>query len=106
MNMYEFSHHDVIIMDSNTHAQVTQPFECHFVLVGETVKCVNQFNLRLCMFLLTQDVFFFVVANRERTHKVYEIFSRKPPAAVWETLNSMKVTHVVIDTQWCLGRPK
>lgn len=46
------------------------------------------------------------VGIRERTHKVYEIFSRKPPAAVWETLNSMKVTHVVIDTQWCLGRPK
>ncbi|XP_068670453.1 protein C-mannosyl-transferase DPY19L1-like [Montipora foliosa] len=46
------------------------------------------------------------VGIRERTHKVYQIFSRKPPAVVWETLNSMQVTHVVIDTQWCRGRPK
>jgi len=46
------------------------------------------------------------VGIRERTHKVYQIFSRKPPAVVWETLNSMKVTHVIVDTQWCRGRPK
>lgn len=43
---------------------------------------------------------------RERTHKVYQVFSRKPPAVVWETLNSMKVTHVIVDIQWCRGRPK
>ncbi|PFX26958.1 putative C-mannosyltransferase DPY19L1 [Stylophora pistillata] len=46
------------------------------------------------------------VGIRERTHKVYQIFSRKPPAVVWQTLNSMKVTHVVVDVQWCRGRPK
>lgn len=46
------------------------------------------------------------VGIRERTHKVYQIFSRKPPAVVWEALNSMKVTHVIVDTQWCRGRPK
>lgn len=46
------------------------------------------------------------VGIRERTHKVYQIFSRKPPSVVWKTLNSMQVTHVVIDTQWCRGRPK
>lgn len=46
------------------------------------------------------------VGIRERTHKVYQIFSRKPPAVVWETLNSMQVTHVIVDTQWCRGRPK
>ncbi|KAL9967638.1 hypothetical protein ACROYT_G025913 [Oculina patagonica] len=46
------------------------------------------------------------VGIRERTHKVYQIFSRKPPAVVWETLNSMKVTHVIVDVQWCRGRPK
>lgn len=46
------------------------------------------------------------VGIRERTHKVYQIFSRKPPTVVWETLNSMEVTHVIVDTQWCRGRPK
>lgn len=46
------------------------------------------------------------VGIRERTHKVYQIFSRKPPTVVWQTLNSMKVTHVVVDIQWCRGRPK
>ena len=33
------------------------PFEFHFVLVGETMKSVSKFNLRLWMFVLTQDVF-------------------------------------------------
>ncbi|XP_031552907.1 probable C-mannosyltransferase DPY19L1 [Actinia tenebrosa] len=46
------------------------------------------------------------VGIRERTHKVYQIFSRKPPKVVWNTLNSMGVTHVIVDSQWCLGRPK
>ena len=46
------------------------------------------------------------ISCRERTHKVYQIFSRKPPTVVWQTLNSMKVTHVVVDIQWCRGRPK
>ena len=46
------------------------------------------------------------ISRRERTHKVYQIFSRKPPTVVWQTLNSMKVTHVVVDIQWCRGRPK
>ncbi|EDO33159.1 predicted protein [Nematostella vectensis] len=46
------------------------------------------------------------VGIRERTHKVYQIFSRKPPHVVWNTLDSMGVTHVIIDAQWCMGRPK
>ncbi|KAK3740891.1 hypothetical protein QZH41_013409, partial [Actinostola sp. cb2023] len=45
------------------------------------------------------------VRIRDRTHKVYQIFSRKPPQVVWDTLNSMKITHVIIDKQWCYGRP-
>ncbi|KYN32938.1 Protein dumpy-19 [Trachymyrmex septentrionalis] len=40
---------------------------------------------------------------RDRTMKVYEIFSRKDAASVFTSLRSMKVSYVVLEEPLCLG---
>ncbi|XP_011696089.1 PREDICTED: probable C-mannosyltransferase DPY19L1 isoform X1 [Wasmannia auropunctata] len=40
---------------------------------------------------------------RDRTMKVYEIFSRKDVASVYNSLRSMKVSYVVLEEPLCLG---
>ncbi|GBM47840.1 putative C-mannosyltransferase DPY19L1 [Araneus ventricosus] len=41
---------------------------------------------------------------RERTHKVYQIFSRKPIIEVYNTLQTMKVDYVILERSWCFGK--
>ncbi|XP_043482068.1 probable C-mannosyltransferase DPY19L1 [Leptopilina heterotoma] len=40
---------------------------------------------------------------RDRTMKVYEMFSRKEPVAVYETLRKLHVDYVVLDENLCFG---
>lgn len=41
---------------------------------------------------------------RERTHRVYQVYSRKPPAVVHSTLKSLQVDYVIIEDTWCHQR--
>ncbi|XP_037804782.1 probable C-mannosyltransferase DPY19L1 [Penaeus monodon] len=41
---------------------------------------------------------------RERTKKVYSVYSRRSAETVYETLLSMKVNYVVLEETWCLRK--
>ncbi|GFY70609.1 probable C-mannosyltransferase DPY19L1 [Trichonephila inaurata madagascariensis] len=41
---------------------------------------------------------------RERTYKVYQIFSRKPVTEVYNTLLTMEVDYVILERSWCFGK--
>ena len=43
---------------------------------------------------------------RDRTKKVYSVFSRRSPETVYETLLLMKVNYVVLEESWCLRKSK
>ena len=43
---------------------------------------------------------------RERTHCVYQIYSRKPPVVVHSTLTSLGVDYVIIEDTWCHQRSR
>jgi len=38
---------------------------------------------------------------RERTKKVYQLYSRKPCEEVYDTLKNMSVTHLIVEHTWC-----
>ncbi|XP_062517934.1 probable C-mannosyltransferase DPY19L1 [Corticium candelabrum] len=41
------------------------------------------------------------VGLRERTHKVYQIYSRKPAHEIHSTLKSLGVNYVIVEDTWC-----
>ncbi|KAG8181844.1 hypothetical protein JTE90_003991 [Oedothorax gibbosus] len=41
---------------------------------------------------------------RARTHKVYQVFSKKPINEVYSTLASMDIDYVVLERSWCFGK--
>ncbi|CAB4013788.1 probable C-mannosyltransferase DPY19L1, partial [Paramuricea clavata] len=43
---------------------------------------------------------------RERTKKVYQIYSRKPCEKSWQTLRDMGVNYIIIERNWCFGRSR
>lgn len=43
---------------------------------------------------------------RERTKKVYQIYSRKSCKESWQTLNSMGVNYVIMEKNWCYSRSR
>jgi len=53
----------------------------------------------MMMFTLPVDV----PINRDRTMRVYEIFSRKDAASVYASLRNMKISYVVLEEPLCLG---
>lgn len=57
-------------------------------------------DLYLVIITLLLYFFFFL---RNRTMKVYEIFSRKDAASVYITLRNMSVGYVVLEEPLCLG---
>lgn len=43
----------------------------------------------------------YICCYRERTKKVYQIYSRRSPSQVHNTLQQMGVDYVVIEPSWC-----
>lgn len=43
---------------------------------------------------------------RERTKKVYSMYSRKPLAGVHKTIRDMGVTHYVLENSWCVRKTR
>lgn len=41
------------------------------------------------------------IIQRERTKKVYQIYSRRSPQQVYHTLQQMGVHYIVIEPSWC-----
>ena len=38
---------------------------------------------------------------RDRTHKLYTMFSRRPPAQVHQTMLDMKLDYFILEMSWC-----
>ena len=39
--------------------------------------------------------------SRERTKKVYQIYSRRSPIQVYHTLQQMGVNYIIVEPSWC-----
>lgn len=59
---------------------------------------IIQYHLKLNLLIQT-----FYDVSRDRTMKVYEIFSRKDANSVYVSLRNMKVSYVVLEASLCLG---
>jgi hypothetical protein len=53
---------------------------------------------------LRDDIYFTSThRDRDRTMRVYEIFSRKDASSVYASLRNMKISYVVLEEPLCLG---
>ncbi len=43
---------------------------------------------------------------RERTKKVYTMYSRKPEREVWQNLRELRVNFAVLEESWCTRRSR
>ena len=43
---------------------------------------------------------------RERTKKVYTMYSRKPAKEVWQNLRDLKADYAILEESWCIRRSR
>ncbi len=62
----------------------------HIPIVSPGLECYNYTHSLLC--------------TRERTKKVYTMYSRKPNEEVWQHHRDLQVDYTILEQSWCVRR--